>query len=141
MLETSRRQPMSEDESAGDPPTTWHDDSQIVLGGPSVARRPEGCSVLRSPPTTDGRDRCLHDAVLATGPPLPASNDAMSPRRQTLHCTPLTAAGSRRCWLHTACHPETEQKGLKARRPCPPLSRTCTTINGGTRKYLKGPRD
>jgi hypothetical protein len=88
---------------------------------------PEGrCSVPCSPPD-DRRTRSMPARRRTRHRPgLPASNDAMSPRRQTLHCTPLTAAGSRRCarprwlWLHTACHPETEQKGLKARRPCPP---------------------
>ncbi|KAG2643913.1 hypothetical protein PVAP13_2KG356200 [Panicum virgatum] len=134
MPETSRRQPMSEDESAGDPQRRGMTTRRSSSADPASPAGLLFCSAFSPRRPTDAIDACT-TPYSPPARPCRTSNDAMSPRRRTLHCTPLTAAGSRHCaappscWLHTAaCHPETGQKGLKARRPCPPLSRTCTTI-------------
>lgn len=74
-------------------------DSPIVVAGPNVPQR-------LSPPTTDGRDRCLRGceerattySVPASYRPGPVGKQAMTRcllRRGPLHCTPLTAAALR----------------------------------------------
>lgn len=113
-------------------------DSPIVVAGPNVPQR-------LSPPTTDGRDRCLRGceerattySVPASYRPGPVGKQAMTRcllRRGPLHCTPLTArqqhcgAAPPPCCLlvtYTACQPKTEQKGFKGQASVSP-SRTCT---------------